>query len=112
MVRSAVVLRTMPTAQNRDMGHPGPTAVRSGTPHVIDDKAVANMGHPLCYGLRFLVSWMVPILMSDCLQDLSRQKPVIQTSPSPIMAPWELTKRFSYFCLKMASWMSWVMMRS
>ena len=48
----------------------------------------------------FLVSWMVPILMSDWRQDLSRQKPVIQTSPSPIMAPWELTKRVSYFCFQ------------
>jgi hypothetical protein len=32
----------MPTSQNRDMGHP----VLATIPHVIDDKAVANMGHP------------------------------------------------------------------
>jgi len=39
------------------------------------------------YGLRFVVSWMVPIFMSEFLQFLSRQNPVIHTSPSPSITP-------------------------
>jgi hypothetical protein len=36
---------------------------------------------------RLATLWMVPILISDFVQPLSRQKLVIQTSPSPSMAP-------------------------
>jgi hypothetical protein len=62
--------------------------------------------------VRLATLWKVPILISDFAQPLSRQKLVIQTSPSPSMAPCELTKRASYFCFRMASEMSSVMMRS
>jgi hypothetical protein len=50
----------MPTSQNRDMGHPHcaecdavqtvrSTACFAAIPYVIDDKAVANMGHPVLW---------------------------------------------------------------
>jgi hypothetical protein len=56
------VLRTMPTSQNRDMGHPAPgaftrmpteahpTSKAGGTP-ISDDETVEKMGHTsFCYG--------------------------------------------------------------
>ncbi len=56
------MLRTMPTSQNRDMGHPAPgaftrmpteahpTSKAGGTP-ISDDETVEKMGHTsFCYG--------------------------------------------------------------
>jgi len=40
-----------------------------------------------CFVPGLVLLWMVPTLMSGGLQALSMQKPVIQTSPSPNMAP-------------------------
>ena len=40
-----------------------------------------------CFAVGLMLLWMVPILMSGGLQALSVQKPVIQTSPSPNIAP-------------------------
>ena len=54
----------------------------------------AQDGHPVSvpgegyFVLGLMLLWMVPILMSGGLQASSMQKPVIQISPLPNMAPW------------------------
>jgi len=53
-----------------------------------------RMWHPVSmpgegyFVLGLMLLWMVPILMSGGLQASSMQKPVIQISPLPNMAPW------------------------